>query len=209
MSLHKNYILLLSLFLFNCSTKQENKNEIYYIIKHPKISVEEVEEDDMPPPPPPPITYYGNCNFILIDSSTIYFHRRKDNRTCGFGIDDSKPPRILLTPDSLNVIKISRLKEFLRENVSELISKDRHFFASISSPTDTIRNRAFKIITEFFKEKKMRFYIIRNWTEEEQFVIEAKIENKVYDPTNVKWTVGFEEDNNTTDDFYNGRKDKH
>ncbi len=192
MSLHKIFILLLTLFLINCSTKQENKNEIYYIIKHPKIIVEEVDEDDMPPPPPLPITYYGNYNFILIDSSTIYFHRRKDYRTCGYGIDDSKPPRMLLTPDSLNVIKIGRLKEFLREMVSESISKDRHFFASISSPTDTIRNRAFKIITDFFSEKKMRYYIIRNWTEEEQYVTEAKIENKVYDPTNVKWKVGFE-----------------
>jgi hypothetical protein len=99
---------------------------------------------------------------------------------------------MLMTPDSLNVIKIGRLKEFLKEMVSESIAEDRHFYASISSPTDTIRNRAFKIITDFFSEKKMRYYIIRNWTEEEQYVTEAKIENKIYDPTNVKWKVGFE-----------------
>ncbi len=208
MKLHKNFILLLALFVFQCTTKNESRQEIFYVIKHQKIIPQELDNNDIPPPPPPPIIYYGNYNFILLDSSTVYFHKRKDNRTCFIDMDDSKPPRMFLTPDSLTKIEIVSLAEFLRTTVSVSISSDRHFFASISSPTDTIRNRAFKIITEFFKAKKIHFYNIRNWTEEEQYVTEARIENKVYDATKVKWKVGFEENYSTFDDFLDAKKDK-
>ncbi len=35
-------------------------------------------------------------------------------------------------------------------------------------------------------------YNIRNWTEEEQFVTTAKIENRKYDPNSIDWKIGFD-----------------
>jgi hypothetical protein len=183
--------LTLTFLLFSCSTKQNNKREIYYVVQHPKVITKDLGND--PPPPLPPTTFYGNFNFILLDSSTIYFHNQEKYRLCGTGINDSRPPRVFLTPDNLTKINIDDLPNFLMSSTTDsLLAKDRHFFASISSPTDTIYNRAFKIITDFFKTKKIRNYYIRNWTEEEKYVTTAKIKNIAYKPELVDWKVGFE-----------------
>ena len=71
--------------------------------------------------------------------------------------------------------------------------------------TDTIKNRAYQIITDFFKSKKFIHpqysrlekdstirYNVRNWTEEEQYVITAKINKTKYDPNKVEWNEGFD-----------------
>ncbi|WP_443938221.1 hypothetical protein [Pedobacter sp. MW01-1-1] len=181
-------ILIFIFLLFGCSTRQDKVGEVYYVVKHPTATTQDT--DDVPPPPPP--TYYGNLNFILLDSSTIYFHSQHIYRFCGTGIDDTKPPRVFLTPDSLTKLSINDLPQFLATSITDSLASDRHFFASISSPTDTIRNRAFKTITDFFKSKKIMRYNIRNWTEEEQFVTKAKIENKKYNPDSADWKVGFD-----------------
>lgn len=152
--------------LICCSTKYENINEIYYVIKHSKTTKQDTLDVI---PPPPPKSYYGEFNFILIDSSTIYFHRKYVNTICGTGIDDSKPPRISLKSKDLKKIKIEDLHLFVLNSIS--IAKNNDFFASISSPTDTIKNRGFHIIDNFFKSKNIYKYIIRNWTEEEQWAI--------------------------------------
>jgi len=183
-------ILTFTFLLIGCSTKQNKVNEVYYVVKQPTTTTQDT--GNVPPPPPPPTTYYGNFNFILIDSSTIYFHSQHIYRFCGTGIDDTKPPRVFLTPDSLTKLNINDLPQFLATSITDSLASDRHFFASISSPTDTIRNKAFKIITDFFKSKKIMRYNIRNWTEEEQFVTTAKIENKLYNPDSVDWKVGFD-----------------
>ena len=183
-------LLTITFLLFGCSTRQDKVDEVYYVVKHPMTTTQDT--GDVPPPPPPPTTYYGNFNFILLDSSTIYFHSRHIYRFCGTGIDDTKPPRVFLTPDSLTKLNINDLPKFLTTVITDSIASDRHFFASISSPTDTIKNRAFKIITDFFKSKNIRRYNIRNWTEEEQFVTTAKIENKKYNPDSVDWKIGFD-----------------
>jgi len=184
-------ILTFSFLLFSCSTEQGDKDEVYYVVKHPKASVQQTG-DSLPPPPPPPTTYYGNFNFILLDSSTIYFHSQHIYRTCGTGIDETKPPKVFLVPDSLAKLNIADLPQFLASSINDSVAADRHFFASISSPTDTIRNKAFKIITDFLKSKKVMRYNIRNWTEEEQFVTTAKIENRKYDPNSIDWKIGFD-----------------
>ena len=145
-------ILTFTFLLFGCSTKQVNVDKVYYVVKHPTTTPQDT--GDVPPSPLPPTTYYGNFNFILLDCSTIYFHSQHIFRFCGTGIDDKKPPRVFLVPDSLTKISIADLPHFLATSISDSLAADRHFFASISSPTDTIRSKAFKIITDFFKSKK-------------------------------------------------------
>lgn len=188
-TLIKNLTISTFIFLlFGCS--KEKTDEVYYVIKHPTTTTQNT--GDAPPPTPPTTSYYGTFNFILLDSSTIYFHNRHNYRFCGTGIDDTKPPRVFLTPESLTKLNLNDLTQFLTTSISDSLAADRQFFASISSSTDTIKNRAFKIITDFFKAKKITRYNIRNWTEEEQFVTTAKIENKVYNPDLIDWKVGFD-----------------
>lgn len=107
-------------------------------------------------------------------------------------MDFTKPPNISLTPNNLAEIKINDLQNFLLRNISDTMVQSQYVTASISSPSDTIRNISYKIITNFFKDKKIRRYVIRNWTEEEHFVTMAKIQNKQYDPSKVDWQIGFD-----------------
>lgn len=181
-------IFIATILLFSCSTKQD-KGKIYYVIKH--LEKIELDNDSMPRPPPPPKLFYGNYNFILLDTSEIFYHEKHQYYSCGSGIDLTRPPQLFLTPENLNEIKIKNLEVFLTSIPDSIIS-GRQFFASISTPQDTIRNRAFQIITDFFKSKNIRFYNLRRLTEEEQFVTAAKIGNTKYDPSKVDWKVGFD-----------------
>lgn len=170
--------------------KQNSHNEVYYVIKHFSTSAEHTS--DIPPPAPPPTVYYGNLNFILLDSSTIYVHTLHVSSLCGTRNNDTKPPRLGLVPDNLNKVNMDSLPHFLAAVINDTPATNRHFFASIASPTDTIRNRAFKTITDLFTSKKITRYLIRNWTEEERFVTEAKIKNKRYHPDSIDWKIGYE-----------------
>jgi hypothetical protein len=186
-------LLTISFVLLGCSRRQVKKDEVYFIVKHPTtINCDTIDDKTPPTPPPPPTTFYGNFNFILIDSSTIYYHKRHIYRFCGTGVDNTRPPNIVLFPELLTKLSIDDLPEFLDTSISESLVTGKYFFASISTPTDTIKNRAFKIITDFFELKKIKQYTIRNWTEEEKFVTTAKIENKKYYPDSVEWKIGFD-----------------
>lgn len=173
----------MTLISFCCKTKQDNNEHFYFVIKHPKINTKE---------PSPPSIFYGDHNFILLDTDKVFYHDKFFFYSCGTDIDFTKPPRIFLIPNSLTEIKIRDLQLFLLNNIRDTMVQGRNVMASISSPNDTIRSKAFKIITDFFKAKKIGRYVIRNWTEEEQFVTTAKIQNKQYDPTKADWNIGFD-----------------
>jgi|GEM_PF-3477420 len=182
-------IFIATILLFSCSTKQ-NSGEIYYVVKHLE-KIELHDNDSMPPPPTLPKPFYGNYNFILLDTSKIFYHEKQQYYSCGYGVDFTKPPQLFLIPENLKEIKINNLELFLISIPDSIIS-GRLFYVSIATPQDTIRNRAFRVIADFLKSKNIRFYNIRKWTEEEQFVTTAKIENKKYDPNSQGWKVGFD-----------------
>ncbi len=174
----KNVSALFLLFLlFACSG--EKKHDYDYIIKKidPKFY---------------PI-FYGQHNFILIDSNKVYYHDKYVFHGCGTGIDGTKPARLDLYPDTLKEIKLSALNKYLKSLKYTPTSPGGFHFASISSQTDTIRNKAFVVLTNFFKKIKYR-YSIRKCTEEEEFVSIAKNENKAYEPYKIKWKVGFDQE---------------
>ena len=126
--------------------------------------------------------FYGEHNFILLNSQ-IFYHKTNKIRRCGFGIDYTKPPRLYITPDSLTEINFSELEWFLKTNIPDSLINGDFVSAIISSPTDTIRNPAFNIIKGYFVVKNLK-HGIRNSTEEENFVLNAKIKKEKYNPQN-------------------------
>jgi len=176
---------------------------VYYVIKHEDTSEKVVNsdyysvaekrnlklsKDDMPLPPPPPISeivYYGNHNFILPESSRVlYFYLEPFPLLCGTGIDFTKPYKLYLMPDSLHELRSEDMQQFLQATILDSRTNLRNTSVSISSPSDTIRNRAFKIITDHLAAKKIssEYVYIRNWTFEEQAVVTAKTQHLGYDP---------------------------
>lgn len=173
-------IYLIGIVLLSCEEKQQKEPDYFVINPFVKDSLDEVE----------PI-FYGDHNFILADSEKIYYH---DNSgyyygMCGTGIDFTKPPYLCLTPDSLREIKQEDLLGFLKKIAKK---PNRHLLISISSPVDTIRNNAVFVIRNFFENKKKDQLVgIRKFTEEEEYVVQAKLNNKAYNPRNISWKTGF------------------
>jgi hypothetical protein len=124
----------------------------------------------------------------------VFYHNNYLWHRCGTSIDWTKPPRVYLTADSLTEINIDELEKFLTENILDSMTNGDRTFASISSIKDTIRNNSFKVITDYLKSKNINSYNIRSCTEEEQFSLNSKLENKKYDPKTAIYKIGFDED---------------
>lgn len=189
--------LLLLIALVSC-TSSIKKDPDFYVIKHPSTANPDTAKDSMPPPPDLPWLFYGHHNFILLDSSRVFYHTKHIFYKCGTGLDLSKPPRVDLLPTDLAEIKIKDLAVFLKDHVRDSLIEDeyglrgKYTAASISSPADTIRNTAFFIIRDHFNQKKIKMYVIRNLTEEETYASAAKITGKAYDPRKMSWKIGFD-----------------
>jgi hypothetical protein len=179
---------LLILFV-SCSPKKEVENTVYYIISHPDTLKQGPANNA---PPPPPIPFYSQHNFILYDSSRVFYHNNYVFYRCGMGIDFSRPPRLFLAADSLTEIKLSELPAFLKTTINESREDGDRMFTNIASPTDTIRNPAFKIITTYFKTAGIKAYGIRRWTEEEEFATKAKVKHTEYNPKTAEFKTGFD-----------------
>lgn len=187
----KTLLAFISIFvIFSCSSKKDIEDKVYYIIKHPNKLL--IDSSDIPSPPPPPLMYYGQHNFILPDSSRIFYHDNHVFYSCGNGVDFSKPPRLFLAPDSLTEINIDELNTFLKNHIPDTLHNGRWISANISSRLDTIKNAAFKIITDYFKTKGLKRYGIRNWTEEENFSATAKLNKAPYNPKTADFITGFD-----------------
>ena len=181
-------ILIIFALLLSCSTTKDNSVDFYYVVKH--IDTTRQNNEDKFAPPPPPIMFYGHHNFILLNSQ-IFYHNNNVIRSCGVGLDLTKPPRLFLTPEKLTEIKMTELSNFLKINIPDSLVNGDNESAIISSPTDTIRNSAFNIIKEYFVKKNI-MHGIRNLTEEENFVLNAKTRNEKYNPENQKFIIGFD-----------------
>jgi hypothetical protein len=174
----------------DCSNNSSKEDNIYGVVKH--YDYHQKSKHGVPPPPPPPPGFYGHFNFILFDSSKVFCHKRDFIPMLCTGNFD-KPEKLALMPDSLITINNNDLIIFLKKSILYETESGRDKILSISSPTDTIRHRGFKIITDYLKANDIRRYLVRNWTEEEKYVSIAKHENKKYDPKKVKWVIGFSE----------------
>lgn len=177
--------ILIFIVVISCSNINKNDLGIYYIIEHKKID----KNDSIPLFIS---RFYGDFNFILFDSTTIYVNQKSVLYFCGTGLDQTKPPFLFLKPKHLIQLKTDSLHLFLKENITDSIYKNGRFSASISSPTDTIKNEGFKIITDYFKANNLMRYEIRRCTEEELYVATAKKTNTKYNKDSVEWKIGFD-----------------
>lgn len=182
----KSYLIILFFigFIF-LACKQEVKKEEYFVI-HEFIDADSTDSIEK--------IYYGDYNFILSDSSRIFFFKYTKVEGCGTCMESSvkyhlKPPFIRLHPESIEEIEPKNLKAFLRK-MPVLKSKE---IIMISSPVDTIRNKNMFVIRDFFKSKKGVIVGIQRSTEEENEVLKAKISGKKYDMNTINWKVGFRE----------------
>lgn len=180
----KSYLIILFFigFLF-LACKQEPKKEDYFVI-HEFIDADSTDSIEK--------IYYGDYNFILLDSSRIFFFKYTKIYGCGTCMESTlkyqhKPPFIDLHPDSLQVIEPKNLKAFLKK-IPELTTRE---IVMISSPVDTIRNKNMFVIRDYFKSKKDVLLGIQRTTEEENEVLKAKISGKKYDLKSINWKVGF------------------
>lgn len=169
----------------SCSDLPKDNNGVYYVIEHKTYK----ESDSIPPLIE---RFYGNFNFVLFDSTRLYFHNKSVMYFCGTDIDFTKPPKLFLKTENVIKIDLDSLPIFLKTNIPDSIANDYWFSASISSPNDTIRNKGYKIITDFFKSKNVLRLNVKNWTEEEQFVVTAKVANLKYNADSIKWIIGFD-----------------
>lgn len=179
----KSYLIILffiGLLLSSC--KEKTKKEEYFVIHEFRDtdSTDNLYKN-----------FYGDYNFILSDSSRIFFYKYTKVYGCGTCMESYvkyqlKPPFIRLHPDSLQEIQPQKLKVFLRQ-LPELEN------VRISSPVDTIRNNKLFIIQDYFKSKKDILLGIQRTTEEENEVLKAKISGKKYDMNTINWKVGFRE----------------
>ena len=170
--------LLISI-LFSCTPQEDKEAKVYYVVKHPKgfVLLDSNKSKNTPPPLPlfPPL-FYGHHNFILKDTSIIFYYKLNYDSLylwCGTGVDENHPPQINLSSEKIKSIPINELSNFLNKIIPDSIQDMRDIIASISYPTDTIKNRAFKIITNHFKQKGVRVYNVRNLTGDENSAIKA------------------------------------
>ncbi len=176
------FILTLATFASCCSDKDKG---LFYVIKPIDVKNESSEHDE--------IYFYGFHNFILYNDTIIYYHNLPSNpgMRCGTGLDFSKPAFLDLNTDNVIEIQLNDLESFWRDSI--LLSDREKRFITISSTTDTIRNKALITLLKLSGFSKNNQLNIRKCTEEQLFVSEAKFRKQPYSAKNRKWTIGFDD----------------
>jgi hypothetical protein len=179
-------LLFLAITLMACKEAPKDMRVVYHIIKKPIVDSTGLT------PPPPPALYYGHHNFIVSTNGKTYYHYfDKIMWGCGNGIDFSKPEFINLKPSDLIALSDEDIEDFVNKTVQDTSSIGKRLFVSVSSPTDSIYNRHFEIIKNIIQQKRLRYYTIRNTTEEELAVLDARVHGKNYNSDSIKWKQGF------------------
>jgi hypothetical protein len=135
--------------------------------------------------------YYGDFNFILIDSNTFYFFKHDEYIDCDFGFNAYRPPRLYLYPDSLITVQRKDLHEFLRKNIIPQLEKKNSSLIALSSNFDSINKNLQSPFDELTKTYDDVHLTIRKCTEEETAVAASKLMGTKYQPETINWKYGF------------------
>lgn len=176
------YILGIMLLTSCCS---DHDKGLFYVIKPSDLTKDSLENSDS--------CFYGFHNFVLYNDTTIYYHNlpSKPYFRCGTGLDFSKPSFLDLNTDNTIEIPFGRLEAFWRDSI--LLSDREKRFITISSTTDTIRNKALITLLKLSDFSKKNQLNIRKCTEEQLFVAEAKFKKQSYSAQKCEWKIGFDD----------------
>jgi len=131
---------------------------------------------------------YCDYNFVLLDSSSIYFYKFKEPVFMDIIADRmSNPPFIKLLPEKLQKMEIAELEKQIKgkQLLPEAELRNKSFSASISYPEDTVKHKAFATLFNHLKSNNV-YFSIRRCTQEELAVTEAIIKKTTYDPMKVR-----------------------
>ncbi len=182
------FIVLLQFFCWSCvsvSQKKDEKDILYIIPHHQQETFTRRYQQDFSI-----LFFYGQFNFVLTDNQ-IFLHQRFVKINKNEKINFTKPPQLKLLPTDFTEIRLADLPTYLSTFVLDTAANNRTVMASVVANSDTIKNPAFNTISNFFQSKNHFSYVIRNWTEEEQFALKAKIFKTAYNPDTMHWKVGF------------------
>ncbi|WP_269234509.1 hypothetical protein [Flavobacterium flavigenum] len=178
---------VICIFLSNCSKKENQKENIHYIIS--KESKGKITGNDTIPPnlPIPGWLVYGTNTFIInTDSTAYYFQNKGIGFICGTPNADIIPYFINLQPKDLIEISNKNLYEFIKLNY-----KDNFRNATfIASQSDTLTSKIFfdlrKSLKCFIRDRD--FCIVRRTTQEEDTVLKYKRNDEsYYSSDDIKW----------------------
>lgn len=175
-------ILILATFASCCSHKDKG---LFYIIKPIDFTSDSMKRSF-------PV-FYSDHNFILYNDTVVYYHNL-DSRAfnfCGTGLDGHKPEFLRLNIGHVIEIPLGDIESFWRDSIS--LSEREKRFITISSTTDTIRNKAllkFLKLSDFSKKNQLN---IRKCTEEQLLVADAKFKKLPYSSEKAKWKTGFDD----------------
>lgn len=143
-----------------------------------------------------PIYLYGTENFILDDSSNVYYYQLErfySAAGCGTGMEeemkrDSIPVFKSLIPERIIQIPLSYIDDFIRLN----LRRDERNLVKIASQKDTLDSDAyFKLIEALENNLEFRYdndsYFVYRTTQEEDSVLHYKKYKKIYDTDSIKW----------------------
>lgn len=184
------YLILLLFFpiLYQCSSKQQEREFIFSVPVQTAKVVKVSDPGEPPPPPPPPRQYYTRSNFIVDSLGNLYFFQFQTfTRTCGSDLDENTPPAFIdLRPAEIVAVPASGLEDFVKLNVLNYEPADR--IVSIALMKDSIQSEGLFRLTNILKDSTNRaMWFIRESTQEESIVMAYKKRLARFYPDDIKW----------------------
>ncbi len=181
--------LMVCFLLLNCSKKDEKlriKNKPYIISYEDDKLKKYVDSSNKTGKKIvlPFKIFYGENHLLIDKKGGLYYHQQKYTEIdCGTGRENDTLPHFLnLQPKDLLKIPETSLIDFLSENI--LSKEENRKILIVASQNDTIKNISF---FDFINKNKLRTYLIRRTTQEEDTVLKYKKTNQSYYSDEIKW----------------------
>jgi hypothetical protein len=131
--------------------------------------------------------YYGHNNFIIDDSSKIYYYAYRFTPGCGTDKDYAKPPFIGLLPHQLIELDETEIDGFIKLNVAP--RTDYMKLIIVASSRDTFKSKAIdSLFSKVLTNNDRKLIVIRRMTEEEKIVLKHKKSgDPYYSPSDIEW----------------------
>lgn len=175
---------MICFFLLNCDKKEKKivvKNKSYIISYEDRKFLQILKKGNISLP----INgFYGENQLIIDKNGNLFFYQKEYIRAgCGTRSENDTLPHFFnLQPKDIIRIPKACVNNFLSENI--LDKEEYRRILIIASQNDTIKNTSF---FNFVNKNKLRAYLIRRTTQEEDTVLKYKKNNDSYYSEDIKW----------------------